>query len=150
MSDDDQFSRLLEFRTGIRRFLKWSAQRAAEAGITSPQHQLLLAIRGHEGESLPSVGDISHYLVERQHSVSGLIDRAVRAGLVRRETDPGDRRVVRVALTTKGERKLETLTQLHVEELERLGATLSPLWAGLDYAAASSSISPRRLRAPMP
>jgi DNA-binding MarR family transcriptional regulator len=128
---DVQYQRLLEFRTGIRQFLKWSARQAAEAGITGPQHQLLLAIRGHRAPRPPSIGDLSNILVERQHSVSGLVDRASAAGLVRRVTDPDDRRVVRVALTPKGKQKLERLTTLHIEELKRFGPSLRAVWHGL-------------------
>jgi hypothetical protein len=41
------YERLLDFRTGLRRSLRWSADQAAMAGVTPTQHQLLLAIRGH-------------------------------------------------------------------------------------------------------
>lgn len=41
------YTRLLEFRTGLRQFLRWSDRAAKEAGITPAQHQLLLAVRGH-------------------------------------------------------------------------------------------------------
>jgi DNA-binding MarR family transcriptional regulator len=52
--------------------------------------------------------------------------------LVRRVTDPGDARVVRLRLTPKGERKLASLSALHLEELDRLAARMSSLWAELD------------------
>jgi hypothetical protein len=45
--DQAQYERLLRFRTGLRRFLRWSAEQAATAGLTPAQHQLLLAVRGH-------------------------------------------------------------------------------------------------------
>jgi hypothetical protein len=44
---DEDYRRLLELRTGLRRFLRWSEQHAQAAGLTPAQHQLLLAIRGH-------------------------------------------------------------------------------------------------------
>ena len=47
--DEEQFRELLAFRTALRRFLRWSDEQAAAAGLTGQQHQLLLAIRGHEG-----------------------------------------------------------------------------------------------------
>jgi len=128
---DLQYQRLLEFRTGLRQFMKWSTEQAADAGITGSQHQLLLAVRGHRGNRSPSIGDLAAALVERQHSVSGLVDRAASAGLVRRVTDPDDRRVVRVALTPKGKQKLDRLTSLHIEELKRFGPSLRAVWHGL-------------------
>src|SRR5438874_10715557 len=128
---DAHYRRLLEFRTGLRQFQKWSEQQAAETGVTGLQHQLLLAIRGHTGPRPPSMGQIATYLVERQHSVSGLVDRATSAGLVRRVVDPEDRRVVRVALTAKGREKLDRLTAAHVQELKRFGPALRAVWHGL-------------------
>jgi DNA-binding MarR family transcriptional regulator len=128
---DVQYQRLLEFRTGLRQFLSWSADQASQAGVTAPQHQLLLAVRGHRGERPPSIGDLARILVERQHSVSGLVDRASAAGLVRRVTDPDDRRVVRVALTPKGKQKLDRLASVHIEELKRFGPALRAVWHGL-------------------
>jgi hypothetical protein len=45
--DQGQYERLLRFRAGLRRFVRWSAEQAALASLTPTQHQLLLAIRGH-------------------------------------------------------------------------------------------------------
>lgn len=128
---DVQYRRLLEFRTGLRQFMRWSSEQAEAAGITGSQHQLILAIRGHTGPKPPSMGELATILVERQHSVSGLVDRAAAAGLVQRVVDIDDRRVVRVALTTKGRSKLERLTALHLEELRRFGPALRAVWHGL-------------------
>jgi DNA-binding MarR family transcriptional regulator len=125
--DQDDYARLLGFRTGLRRFLRWSEQQAVAAGLTPAQHQLLLAIRGHDDPSGPTVGDVAGYLLLRHHSAVELIDRAVAAGLVRRRTDRADQRQVRLQLTAKGTERLEHLSALHIEELERLGAALSPL-----------------------
>jgi hypothetical protein len=44
----EDYRRLLAFRTGLRRFLKWSEEQARAAGLTPKHHQLLLAIRGHD------------------------------------------------------------------------------------------------------
>lgn len=45
---DRDYQRLLELRAGLRRFLHWSESQAQAAGTTPAQHQLLLAIRGHD------------------------------------------------------------------------------------------------------
>jgi DNA-binding MarR family transcriptional regulator len=79
---EQDYERLLAFRTGLRRFLAWSGQQAEAAGITPAQHQLLLAIRGHPDPRGPTIGDIAGYLLVRHHSAVELIDRAVAAGLV--------------------------------------------------------------------
>jgi DNA-binding MarR family transcriptional regulator len=116
----EDYARLLDFRTALRRFLRWSEAEAGAAGLTPAQHQLLLAIRGPRGEQDPTVGELSEYLVLRHHSVVELIDRASAAGLVRRVRDDSDHRIVRPALTALGERRIEKLSRLHLEELRRL------------------------------
>jgi len=126
------YERLLAFRTGLRRFLRWSGQQAEAAGITPAQHQLLLAVRGHPGPGGPTVGEIAGYLLVRHHSAVELIDRAVAAGLVARQADSEDARTVRIALTADGKKRLERLAASHLEELDRLTSRLHTLWAGLD------------------
>jgi DNA-binding MarR family transcriptional regulator len=128
LSDND-FARLLEFRDGLRRFLHWSEQQAKAAGLTGAQYQLLLAIRGHEGN--PSVGEVAEHLLLKHHSVVELVDRAERAGLVRRVIDPDDHRVVRLTLTTDGRNRMADLAAAHLEELSRLRPRFDVLWKHL-------------------
>lgn len=118
LSDAD-YEALLVFRDQVRRFLHWSEQEAVAAGITPAQHQLLLAIRGHAGGS-PTIGDVADHLLLRHHSVVGLVDRAVAAGLVERRPDPENHRIVRLRLTALGARQLRRLSALHLEELRRM------------------------------
>jgi DNA-binding MarR family transcriptional regulator len=128
---NDTYAQLLALRTGMRLFERWSEQQAQAAGITAAQHQLLLAVRGHRDLRGPTVGEIADYLLLRHHSVVGLIDRAEAGGLIRRTRDGIDHRVVRVQLSTKGARRLEALSALHVEELKRLGTPFPNAWEGL-------------------
>jgi DNA-binding MarR family transcriptional regulator len=118
--DDEVYARLLALRTGFRRFERWSEQQARAAGLTPAQHQLLLAIRGHDDPRGPTIGEVADYLLLRHHSTVELVDRADAAGLVDRVRDGDDHRVVRLKLTDEGARRLEALSALHVEELERL------------------------------
>ena len=122
--DDEEYARLLAFRVELRRFLRWSEERAATVELTSAQHQLLLAIRGHPDSRGPSVGELTDYLCTRHHSAVQLIDRTEQLGLIaRNREDSDDRRVVRLTLTTAGQKKLDLLSAAHLEELRRL-ATL--------------------------
>lgn len=118
---DRDYRRLLAFRTELRGFLHWSEEQAVALGITATQHQLLLAIRGHDDPRGPTVGDVAAALMLRHHSAVGLVDRAAEAGLVRREPDPEDLRYVRLRLTPAGRRILAQLSRRHLEELGRLG-----------------------------
>jgi DNA-binding MarR family transcriptional regulator len=128
---DADFEDLLALRTGLRRFLRWSEQQAEEAGLTPAQHQLLLAIRGHPDRRGPTVGEVADYLLLRHHSAVGLVDRADAAGLVIRTRDSDDHRVVRLSLSRTGEKRLEALSAVHLEELQRLALKLPSAWRGL-------------------
>jgi|SRR6185295_8143050 len=130
--EDADYRRLLQFRTGLRRFLRWSEEQAVKAGLTPAQHQLLLAVRGHDGERGPTIGDVAGYLQLRHHSAVGLVDRAVKAGLVERQEDPADRRVARLRLTPQGEQTLQQLTAAHLEEIARLAPRVRDLEQGLE------------------
>ena len=128
---DDVYRRLLSLRTGLRHFERWSEQQARTAGLTPAQHQLQLAIRGHGDPKGPTVGEVADYLLLRHHSAVGLIDRADADGLVCRTRDEEDHRVVRLRLTSTGAERLEALSTLHLEELERLASQLPGVWEGL-------------------
>ena len=132
------FEYLLRLRTGLRRFLRWSEQQAQAAGVTSAQHQLLLAIRGHPGELSPTIGEIAEYLVLRHHSAGELIDRAAAAGLVVRSPDPVNGTQVRVSLTATGAAKLNRLAETHMAELAHLAPTMRALWDALEDNASSA------------
>jgi DNA-binding MarR family transcriptional regulator len=136
--DKSDFERLLELRTGLRRFMHWSEQQARAAGLTPAKHQLLLAVKGHPGPEGPTIGDLADHLVLRHHSAVGLVDRAVGDGLVERTADASSRSVVRVTLTRKGIAKLDALAEAHLEELAHLAPTMRALWRALGQADGES------------
>ena len=127
------FTHLLQLRTGLRRFLRWSEEQAKAAGLTPAKHQLLLAVRGHDDPSGPTVGEIADYLVLRHHSAVGLIDRAVADGLVRRRRDAKSKSVVRITLTPAGMKRLDALSEAHLQELAHLAPTMRALWDALEH-----------------
>jgi DNA-binding MarR family transcriptional regulator len=121
---------LAEFRYRLRKFLRFSERAARSNGLTPQQHQLLLGVAGFTGRGWATVGELAEFLQERHNAVVGLVQRAVRRGLVRKEQAAGDRRVVQVRLLPKGERHLARLTELHQREVRRfqlgiLGASSS-------------------------
>ena len=131
------FEHLLELRTGLRRFLRWSEEQAKAAGLTAAKHQLLLAIRGHPDPAGPTIGEVAGYLVLRHHSAVGLVDRAVTDGLVTRNPDPESKSVVRVTLTPAGRAKLDALAEAHMQEIEHLAPTMRTLWRQLEHGDGS-------------
>ncbi|MDQ3955284.1 MAG: MarR family transcriptional regulator [Actinomycetota bacterium] len=130
---DEDYWRLLEFRTAIRKFLKYSKTQAAKMGLTPTQHQLLLAIRGYRSKGGPTIGDIASCLLIKHHSAVELVDRAEEAGLVKRKQDPSDQRVVRLVLTRSGASKLERISTANLAEVGRLGPELNEVWDAIEH-----------------
>jgi len=73
----------------------------SEYDLTTEQHTVLMAIKNISGPV--RITDIARWLDRSVNSVSMIIDRMVKAGLVRRTRDRKDRRTVFVTLTNKAE-----------------------------------------------
>ena len=144
---DEDYAHLLDLRTGLRRFLRWSEAQAKASGLTAAQHQLLLAIRGHTDPRGPTIGDVADHLLLRHHSAVGLVNRAETAGLVTRLQDADNLSTVRLQLTPKGARQLEALSELHVEELAHLAPTMNALWEALAEDGNHPAAHPRHRQA---
>ena len=131
LSDRD-YESLAAFRRALRGFLAFSEQEARAAGVTPAHHQLLLAIRGHQGGS-PSITDIADTLQVKLHSATELVARAEAKGLVvRSHDDPGDARRAVLALTDEGAAKLADLSHLHRAELRRFRDQMNDILGELD------------------
>jgi MarR family 2-MHQ and catechol resistance regulon transcriptional repressor len=76
-------------------------------GITIQQYNILRILRG-EGRPLPIL-DIAERMVTVVPGITGLIDRLEEASLVERQRCDKDRRVIRVAVTSKGLKALDNL-----------------------------------------
>lgn len=108
----------------------------SEDGLTIPQLRLLWTLRDEDGQP---VGALAEHLGVNPSTITGHVDRLVRQGLVRREEDPADRRIVRNYLTEQGEitvgalRKIagsfiiNILKRLDDAQLERLHIALQDL-----------------------
>ena len=115
---------LAEFRYQLRRFARFSDQAARAAGVEPQQHQLLLAIKGMPEDVAPTMGALAERLQILHHSTVELVDRMVERGLVRRERSTGDRRLVLLTLTTRGEALLARLSAVHRAEVRSIGPRL--------------------------
>jgi DNA-binding MarR family transcriptional regulator len=133
---DDDYGHLLDFRSSLRRYLHWSEEQAAAEGITTAQHQLLLAVRGSAAPQGPTIGQVSDLLLLKHHSTVELVGRAEQAGLVERRGDAHDRRVVRVALTAKGRAVLERLATRHLAELREIAPALTRVLDAASHSVA--------------
>lgn len=105
-------------------------------GLTSRQVTLLWLIRSHPGLSLRELAAEERI---SPPAISGHVDRLVKAGLVERTRDEGDRRRVGLELTEEGARVLkrvrarrtswlaERLRGLEPEEIRAVEAAIEPL-----------------------
>jgi MarR family transcriptional regulator, organic hydroperoxide resistance regulator len=78
-------------------------------GISVPVWRVLSGLIGSEGETVTGLAEAC---LLQQPTMTKLLDRMVRSGLVTRNPDQRDRRVVRVALTAAGRAMAEELAQL--------------------------------------
>lgn len=93
--------------------------RAAEAGLSVQQIRLLGILRDRE----PTINDLSIHLGQDKSSVSGLVIRAERQGLVERVPDDVDRRAVRVVLQPAGRAMIDAASARFESDMrEVLGA----------------------------
>ncbi len=80
----------------------------AEFGLTAEQYSVLLAIEYLDDPVRAT--DIGRWMERKVNSISMIVDRMVKAGLVERIRDLPDRRAVRVVFTSKGKRAFELAT----------------------------------------
>ena len=111
------YQALAECRYQIRKFLHFSEQAVATAGLERGQYQLMLTIKGLPDGRRPRIREVAHRMQIQHHSAVELINRLEAGGYVRRERAEDDRREVLLALTAKGERVLGELALHHHEEL---------------------------------
>jgi DNA-binding MarR family transcriptional regulator len=121
------YQTLAAFRLGLRRFFDFSVRAAGAAGVAPQQYQALLAIKGFEGDTPPSISDLAERLLIRQHTAVELAKRLDGAGLIRRQRDVQDRRVVQLRLTPKAEEVMAGLAGVHLEELRLMAPRLAAL-----------------------
>jgi DNA-binding MarR family transcriptional regulator len=97
------------------------ARVAARYDLSVTQARLLGILRDRE----PAMGDLRDHLALEKSSISGLVDRAERRGLVARTTGHADGRAVHVRLTEQGTALATRFANEAYAQLETLLAPLS-------------------------
>jgi DNA-binding MarR family transcriptional regulator len=110
-----QDARLLLSRAA-RTATRYFQERAAEVELSVVQGQALMELDTHPGIT---VGALSAALSKDQASTSILIDKMMTLGLVRRETDPADRRRARLYASKQAEPIVRHLEQAR-DDINRL------------------------------
>jgi MarR family transcriptional regulator, lower aerobic nicotinate degradation pathway regulator len=104
-------------------FLIWGmlSARAAERDVSMIQTRLLGVLRDRE----PTMHELARLLELDKSSVTGLVDRAEKRGLVRRTVSAEDRRAFRVSLTTLGRKLVAQVATEFQAEITTALASLS-------------------------
>jgi DNA-binding MarR family transcriptional regulator len=93
-----------------------------EHGLTTEQYGVLVSL-SYLGEPA-RVTDIARWLERSTNSISMIVDRMVKAGLITRRRDTRDRRVVYVSSTSKAR---SLFTPANVESLQNIVKIFSPM-----------------------
>ena len=80
-----------------------------EYGFTAMHAAALLVIKAIGDEAMPA--EISRWMVRKPHSISGLLSRMEKTGLVKKARDLHKKNQVRVSITEKGEEAYSLATR---------------------------------------
>lgn len=115
----DDYEALANFRYSMRKFLSFSRRALkSEAGLTPEQYEALLALKASSSTTGLTIGQLSERLQVKHHTAVSLVNRMEEVGLVRRESNPEDRRQVFVTLTPNGSQILDQVAVLHRREIK--------------------------------
>jgi len=104
------------------------------AGLSGAQYNVLRILRGAEPEGLAcrAIGD---RMISHDPDITRLLDRMEKRGLITRERQTEDRRVVKTRVTSQGLALLKTLDQpvreLHKRQFRHISASRLKTLAGL-------------------
>jgi DNA-binding MarR family transcriptional regulator len=90
--------------------------------VTLPRFDLLAQLdRGSGGMTL---GELSRRMMVTNGNITGLVDRLVEQGLIRRRAAPNDRRVQIVSLTAEGRKTFRTMARANADWMAEMFAEL--------------------------
>jgi DNA-binding MarR family transcriptional regulator len=114
-------------------------------GLTTQQHSILMAIKYLDAPATPTL--IADWVDRNTNSITLIVDRMEKGGLVKRVRDIRDRRSLRIAMTPKGEKVLkqgitvgrklirDILGELSEEEIDTLTKSLEKVrYLALKYS----------------
>ena len=93
-------------------------------GLSASQFSAMKVLRIH---GRLAQRDIAKYILKSGGNITALVDNLEREGVVRRERDTVDRRVIYVSLTTAGETLFDDLYPGHLERIREAMAALTDL-----------------------
>ena len=127
-------------------FANQAEQIVKTAGLSGAQYNVLRILRG-AGQGL-ACKEIGERMISRDPDITRLLDRMEKRGLITRERQSDDRRVVKTCVTAKGLGMLKGLDQpvreLHKRQFQRLSAArLAALATALEEIRLQQSRDPQ-------
>jgi len=92
----------------MKEFLRHQMREFYKTRLTMPQF-VVMTILERNGES--KMTDLARFINVTTAATTGLIDRLVRDGYAQRMHDPKDRRIIKAALTAKGQKTVRTMLE---------------------------------------
>ena len=124
----DEYVRAAELREALRAFQRRTEQVTAAHRLTPRTYQLLLMVKtSRNGEERAGLGELEERLQLGKSTVTELVLRTEKRGLVRRELDRDRGRGISIALTSNGKRRLAAALGELGDERRRLIDILSRL-----------------------
>lgn len=115
-------------REAVQRFARESERTTRANGLTLQRFMLLLMVKtARNGRAAAPLSELMERLQLAQSSVVELVHRAEDLGLVRRQLSAENRRLIQVALTAEGERRLARVVKALTEDRRRLIEILAGL-----------------------
>lgn len=111
-----------EFVRAYQAFTVYDEEHIRQLNLTCPQFDVIATLGNTAGMTM-------HQLAEKtlvtKGTLTGIVDRLEKKGLVRREVPPEDRRCFMIVLTDEGERIFEEVFPAHIAYLKQRFSRLS-------------------------
>lgn len=112
-----------ELARAYQAFSNYSDRHIRTLDLTPPQFDVIATLGGTEGMSMK---DLAAKTLVTKGTLTGIVDRLEKRGLVRREIPPANRRSFTVVLTEPGEELFQTAFPAHVSHLRGRFEGLTP------------------------
>lgn len=116
--DLDAYIERLEnaYETTIRKIGNEISEDSKELGLTRAQYYILFLL---SKRTYYTSSELAEKLEVKPSAVTVMIDRLLKTNLVKRERDKNDRRIIKIKITTDGEKILHRVKQKRKEVLKR-------------------------------
>jgi DNA-binding MarR family transcriptional regulator len=87
-------------------------------GVTTTQYDVLVIV--NYSESRITQSELGERRVVSRSNITGIVDRLEKLGLIKRESDTGDRRIKHLVVTKKGKDIIEKVEEKYFDNLKQI------------------------------